>query len=176
MWRREHRRRLSRLWCWPKEACKCCLLSIHEKFIIRFTHSHTFPNKQELPKHPQARGRCNLLTIGNCHFETSTAKFLWAAQTGKELHTSSWNCMQAHGTSCKHREQHASSWSCMQAHQSVCNLTDLHTISFYLKQSLYIRPVWNMYLGGFDPETSLFLLHASLNNCMQAYVIACKPM
>ena len=43
------------------------------KIIIPFTHSHTFPNKQELPKHPQARGRGNLLTIGNCHFENHSS-------------------------------------------------------------------------------------------------------
>ena len=140
-----------------------------------YTFSH-LSKQTRASKTPPGQRTLQLADHRKLSFETSTAKFLWAAQTGKELHTSSWNCMQAHGTSCKHREQHASSWSCMQAHQSVCNLTDLHTISFYLKQSLYIRPVWNMYLGGFDPETSLFLLHASLNNCMQAYVIACKPM
>ena len=55
-------------------------------------------------------------------FETSTAKFLWAAQTKKgtecklkELNASSRNCMQAQGTACKIRERHASSCNCMQA-------------------------------------------------------------
>ena len=59
---------------------------------------------------------------------TSTAKFLWAAQTKKgtayklmKLHTSSWNCMQAHWTSCK-LELHESSGDCMQAQGTVCKL------------------------------------------------------
>ena len=53
----------------------------------------------------------------------------------KELHTSSWNCMQAHGTSCKLikfmkvqgtacklRELHPSLCNCMQAYVSACKL------------------------------------------------------
>ena len=40
----------------------------------------------------------------------------------KELHTNSWNCMQAHGTSCKLRELHTSSWTCMQAYVIACKL------------------------------------------------------
>ena len=57
----------------------------------------------------------------------------------KELHTSSWNCMQAHGTSCKLIELHKSSgnwmqtlklnissWNCMQAQGTACKLMDLH--------------------------------------------------
>ena len=55
-------------------------------------------------------------TLETNSFTTSTAKFLWAAQTKKgtayklmKLHASSWNCLQAHGTSCKFRELNASS-------------------------------------------------------------------
>ena len=51
----------------------------------------------------------------------SAAKFLWAAQTKEgtaynlmELNSSSWNCMQALGTSCKPRELHISSCNSMQ--------------------------------------------------------------
>ena len=67
---------------------------------------------------------------------TSTAKFLWAAQTKKgtsykllELHASSWNCMKAHGTACKHMELHTSSCNCMQAHVTECKLMWLHASS-----------------------------------------------
>ena len=46
------------------------------------------------------------------------------AQTEKyiELHASSLNCMQAHGTACKLMELHTSSWNCMQAHGMHWNL------------------------------------------------------
>ena len=37
-----------------------------------------------------------------------------------ELHASSWNCMQAHGTACNLMVLHASSWNYMQAHGSAC--------------------------------------------------------
>ena len=71
------------------------------------------------------------LKVWNNYFDisTSTAKFLWAAQTMKgaacklmKLHASLWNCMQAHGTSCKLMELHVRSGNCMQAHGSACKL------------------------------------------------------
>ena len=62
-------------------------------------------------------------------WSTSTAKFLWTAQTKKgtacklmELHARSCNCKQAHGTSCKLMELHASSCNYMQAHVTTCKL------------------------------------------------------
>ena len=40
----------------------------------------------------------------------------------KELHTSSLNCMQAHGTSCKLRELYANSWNFMHVYVTQCKL------------------------------------------------------
>ena len=48
----------------------------------------------------------------------------------KELHTSSWNCIQGHETACKLMELHVSSWNSMQAQGTACKLMELHVSSW----------------------------------------------
>ena len=44
----------------------------------------------------------------------------------KELHTSSWNCIQAYGTACKLLELYASLWNSIQAYGTAFKLMELH--------------------------------------------------
>ena len=90
----------------------------------------------------------------------------------KELYTSSWNCMQAHVTSCKLRELHASSWTCMQAYVTACklmsyNLFLLHATSFYSMQA-HVIP-WNLGKPWVTLDLMFMELHASLCKYMQAH-------
>ena len=81
----------------------------------------------------------------------------------KELHTSSWNCTQAHKTSFKVMELHVRSSYCMQAHETSCKVMELHVSSGNCMQAN-------------GPACKLMQLHVSLYNCMQVYVTACKLM
>ena len=86
---------------------------------------------------------------------TSTAKFLWAAQTKKgtayklmKLHASSWNCMQAHGTLCKLMELHASSGNFMQAQGTACKLREQYaSLGNYMHSGTFwniLHAFWNI--------------------------------
>ena len=84
--------------------------------------------------------------------KTSTAKFLWAAQTKKrtacmlmELHVISLNFMKVQGTECKLRELHASLCNCMQAHGSACILEHSGTYSMnYGTFWNFLHAFWNI--------------------------------
>ena len=43
-----------------------------------------------------------------------------------ELHTNSWNCIQAYGTACKLLELYASLWNSIQAYGTAFKLMELH--------------------------------------------------
>ena len=60
------------------------------------------------------------------------------------------NCMQTHGTACKHMKLHTSMWNCMQEYETACKHMNLHA------------SLWH------------FMEAASLGNCMQGHVTACK--
>ena len=83
----------------------------------------------------------------------------------KELHERSWNCMQAHGTSCKLMELHSRSWNC-------CLFTFLIII---VRTSRAASSQLNKPLQGMAPTEGLLSawLLACLHACLLAYLLAC---
>ena len=85
--------------------------------------------------HPKkTRGALRLLCNNEDLSITSTAKFLWAAQTkiGTAYKLMELNASSSY-TSCKLRELHTSSWTCMQAFVTSCKLVSLHACMMLLE-------------------------------------------